>query len=228
MHLPPNLCIRHRILELALISNEHHYDSVYIAPLSSRSPVLQHRHGVVYPSGNWFIMRKPGVQPIAIHNPITPRSGRREPRVSHSPRDVSAADSGEGCSTSVPRLTRVWDLSFLIGRSLRAGSKLLIGRPYESLSLDLRIGVSVLSLLRRYAPSPKHEKLFRPVASPHKTHARIPFADEQKPACLETPTGPAEAIACRRPGERSRCSSSILTPTLTCRERNVSDWLLPG
>src|SRR5882724_974677 len=146
MHLPPNLRIRHRILELALISNEHHYDSVYIAPLSSRSPVLQHRHGVIYPSGNWFIMRKPGVQPIAIHNPITPRSGRREPRVSHSPRDVSAADSGEGCSTSVPRLTRVWDVSFLIGRSLRAGSKLLIGRPHESLSLDLRIGVSMLSL----------------------------------------------------------------------------------
>src|SRR5882724_9314879 len=91
MHLPPNLCIRHSLLELALISNEHHYDSVYIAPL-----------------------------------------------------------------------------------------------------------------------------------------ARIPFAVEQKPACLETPTGPAEAIACRGPGERFRCSSSILTPALKCRERNVSDWRLPG
>jgi hypothetical protein len=52
---------------------------------------------------------------------------------------------GRGCSTGVPGLKRVWDVSFLIRRLFRAGSEPLTGRPHESLTLDPRIGVSVPS-----------------------------------------------------------------------------------
>ena len=46
----------------------------------------------------------------------------------------------------VPRLKRVWDVSFLIRRSLRVGSRLLIGRPHESSPKLIRLVSMTMSV----------------------------------------------------------------------------------